>query len=311
MKTVERKEIALVASGGAAKGFFHIGVLQGLREYGLRPDCYVGASSGAFITAFAAAGHSPEEMQQAFLSSAVPGRRGLPRLTRFHIFYFNPELLTRGPLGASGIFGTERLERYIRENIRVNDFRKLKRHLYVTATNLHTGNRVIFGKGHVEDVPISKAVAASMSLPPLFKPYVVDGVALVDGEFKKTFSMDIAFHHGARTIFASNVYVPYRTLSGRGKLHRSGMLNILRQSLYILMEEKIYMGIDIYRRDYPDVDIYMIESDNRDFLVEVFDLYRAKELIESGREKCLQVLSQAGFVQRRAPVKFSLIEGVA
>lgn len=292
----------MVASGGAVKGVFHIGVLQALKEYSIPIHTYVGASAGALISAFAATSVSPYKLQEAFLSSR---RRSVPRLTRFHIFYLNNELFYKG-LGASGIFDLSRMERYLRDNLPVNDFRKLKKDLYITAVNLHTGNRVVFGKGYVADVPISQAVAASMALVPFFKPYCIDGVPLIDGEFKKTFSMDLAMAAGAKTIFASNTYVPYHPRRFQARIHQSGILNILRQALYILLQEKIYMGIELYQKDFHNVNIYFIESDNRDFFVEAFDLYRAAKIVRSGYEKTLSVLQEAGF-QKHRKAKLSLV----
>ena len=48
--------LALVLGGGAAKGYAHIGVLKVLDEMGIKPDIIVGASMGALIGGFAAAG---------------------------------------------------------------------------------------------------------------------------------------------------------------------------------------------------------------------------------------------------------------
>lgn len=61
MDTTPRYRLGLVLSGGGARGFAHIGVVQAMYEAGLRPDIISGTSAGSIVGAMIAAGHTPEE----------------------------------------------------------------------------------------------------------------------------------------------------------------------------------------------------------------------------------------------------------
>ena len=58
---------------------------------------------------------------------------------------------------------------------RTDDFRMLQRELYLTATDLDTTDRIVFGEGEWRDVPISRAVAASSALPLIYEPVEIKG----------------------------------------------------------------------------------------------------------------------------------------
>ncbi len=67
MDTTPRYRLGLVLSGGGARGFAHIGVVQAMYEAGLRPDIISGTSAGSIVGAMIAAGHTPEECLNFFL----------------------------------------------------------------------------------------------------------------------------------------------------------------------------------------------------------------------------------------------------
>ena len=60
------KKIALSLSGGGARGFFHLGVLKGMGELGIKVDRLLGTSAGALAGAFFASGIDPEDIAQIF-----------------------------------------------------------------------------------------------------------------------------------------------------------------------------------------------------------------------------------------------------
>src|SRR6187401_1377898 len=60
---------ALVLSGGGARGFAHIGVLDILDSAGIKPDLIIGTSMGAVIGGFYAAGYSPKELEKFVLET--------------------------------------------------------------------------------------------------------------------------------------------------------------------------------------------------------------------------------------------------
>ena len=66
--------IGVVLSGGGAKGAAHVGFLQALEDAGIVPDCIVGASVGALVGSYYAAGWSPSEMNALLSSEAFKMR---------------------------------------------------------------------------------------------------------------------------------------------------------------------------------------------------------------------------------------------
>src|SRR5262249_25775564 len=100
----------------------------------------------------------------------------------------------------SGLFDNRSIERYVRQNLQraglTNDFRTLQRRtkheLYISAMNLDTAERVVFGHDEDASVTISEAVQASTALPGFYKPARIKGVDYVDGGVRRTANLDVA-----------------------------------------------------------------------------------------------------------------------
>jgi predicted acylesterase/phospholipase RssA len=117
----------------------------------------------------------------------------------------------------SGFFDNASLERWLRrslERLRIpNDFRaferKCKRKLYITACDLDTAERAIFGADENAEVTISQAVQASSALPIFYKPARINGVDYIDGGVRHTANLDIAIEKGADLIICYNPFRPF------------------------------------------------------------------------------------------------------
>ena len=201
-----RPKVAFVGTGGATKGVAHLGVLKALEELGLKPDIFVGASSGAIASAFFAQGFPADEMVDWFRPFwRREGKR--PLKGRYFLGAPNAAQLRSPGWLLSGLFSIDRFERYLRSRLPHNDFRLLDRQLFVTAADIDGRGRAVFGRGHIEDVPISEAIAASTCVPMLFRPHKVGERYYVDGEVVRTLSMDVALEAGADVIIVSNVSI--------------------------------------------------------------------------------------------------------
>ncbi len=152
-----RYRTGIVLSGGGARGFAHVGVLQALNEAGIFPDVISGTSAGALFGVLYADGYSPKEIMTLMNSNS-----------RFH--YIRPTVSKEGLLQISGI------ERILKESLRAKKFEDLKIPLYVTATDLNNGKPEYFSEGD-----LLKPVLASASIPVLFKPVVINKIVYVDG----------------------------------------------------------------------------------------------------------------------------------
>jgi len=147
----------IVLSGGAVRGFAHLGVLKALHEAELVPDVISGVSAGSIVGAFYADGFEPDEILDIFERKKFFELVGL-------IFK------NKGLLDISG------LKKLLGKNLRAKSFEDLKKPLYVTATNLTSGKAEYFNKGKL----IEKIIASS-SIPVLFKPQKIGDITYVDG----------------------------------------------------------------------------------------------------------------------------------
>lgn len=147
----------LVLSGGGARGFAHLGVIQALNENNIYPDVISGTSAGAIAGALYADGHAPKEIMKLLNSNS-----------RLH--FMRPTVPREGLLQISGVL------RILRDNLKAKTFAELKIPLYVCATDLNNGRAVYFSDGD-----LIGPIIASASIPVLFKPVVINGISFVDG----------------------------------------------------------------------------------------------------------------------------------
>ena len=150
-------KIGLVLSGGGARGFAHLGVIQAINEAGIFPDVICGTSSGAIAGVLYADGYSPKEILKITISNS-----------RLH--YMRPTVQKDGLLQITGVI------RILKNNLRAKTFEELKIPLFVTATDLNNGRIEYFSSGE-----LLNPVIASASIPILFKPVVIDNKHYVDG----------------------------------------------------------------------------------------------------------------------------------
>lgn len=285
-----RPRVALIGTGGAAKGIAHLGVLKALEEIGVEADVVIGASTGAICGAFYAQGVPADQMVDWLRPfwrrqdrDGLKGRHflGLP----------NGEQWRRPGYLGSGLLSIDRFERFLRDRFPVNDFARLGKTLLVTATDVDGRGRVVFGKGYLEDVPVSQAVAASSCVPGLFRPYRIGERYFVDGEIVRTLSMDLAVDADADVVIISNVYRPHVTRTGQRTLAHRGAAPVLRQALNIVLAEKEKRGIDLVHRLYPHVTVLNVSADLGTF--PFVDRRSARQLLTRGYREALRVLAKA------------------
>ena len=243
-----RSKTALVLGGGGfTGGVYEIGALRALDLLSVNRtvnefDVYVGTSAGAFVAAAVANGVTPEEMMRVivqqvptsfpdarvsallhpnyreFLSKGLMVPFRLAQLVRSLVRDIGQVSAVDIAIGLaealpSGLYSEKGIERYVRTILsdpdRTDDFRLLRNELYLVATDLDTCERIVFGAEDWDDVPISKAVAASSALPMIYKPVRIKDRELIDGGIVSTTNLDIAVEAGAKFIVVVNPLVPY------------------------------------------------------------------------------------------------------
>lgn len=284
-------KVAFVGSGGAARGLAHLGVLKACEEVGVVPSIFVGTSAGALVASTYGQDIPLDVLLDAYRLPWRRRHRG-PRLY-MSTFLGTPklkELLDPGYL-LSGAFSLDRLEKYLERFLPVNDFRKLHNKVFVTAADVDTAERVVFGPGYREDVPISKAVTASCAVPGLFRPRKIGDRYFIDGEIVRTLSADIAVAAGANVVIISNVYRPEVRKEPDRSIARRGATSVLRQTLNILLSEKERRGVDLLQKLYPKVVFIDIAPDIGAY--GYLNRFAARPLVLRGYRTALRALTEA------------------
>jgi len=156
-KSKSKKKIGLVLSGGAARGFAHVGVIKALNEHGIYPDVVSGVSAGAIAGVLYCDGHKPDEMLQIIKDRSL--------------FKYASITIPR-----NGLLSIENMQKVLTDALHAKTFDQLKIPFYCTATNLNKGTAEYFHSGEL--VP---RLIASASIPVLFKPVELNGNTYVDG----------------------------------------------------------------------------------------------------------------------------------
>ncbi len=203
---------------------------------------------------------------------------------------------------APSFFTTSELEHLFRSLLPSNDFREADIDLYVTATSLDSHERAVFNGVHdfqddynhfMTDVPIHRALHASICIPGMFEPVKIKNRYYIDGEVRQTLSMDIGLALADRVII-SHTYHPLYLPSG--SIHDMGWFNITKQALHIALYERIASWRDIYAAQYPDKQVIWIEPDPDDeafFLAPEFSFRPEvqKLMVECGERAALKALA--------------------
>jgi NTE family protein len=285
-----RPVVALVLSGGGARGIAHIGVLKVLREQRVPIDIIVATSMGSIVGGAYAAGHTPEEMEKLvngadwdMLFSDRPPREDLSWRRKED----DLRLVGKSELGIKkdgivlprGAFGSQNLEEFLRTVSRpatgLTNLDELPIRFRAVATDLVTGQSVA-----LRDVPLSVAMRASMSIPGAFAPTNVDGRLLGDGGLVRNLPVEAAREMGAEVIIAVNVGTP---LLPRETL--SSAFGVAQQMINILTEQNV--GISIGALRHEDT---LISPDLRG--VSFVDFERGPELIKLGEDAARDVVTR-------------------
>ncbi|MGE4123099.1 MAG: patatin-like phospholipase family protein [Solirubrobacterales bacterium] len=336
------KTALVLGGGGFTGGVYEIGALRALDLLAVNStvndfDVYVGTSAGSFVASMLANGVTPDEMMQV-LNERIPSELedlDLDKVLKPNYFGFISKavqlplrtvelvrsLARFGELSAidlgvglaealpSGLYSGGGIDDYIggvlTEGGRTNDFRLLENELYLTATDLDTTERIVFGEPGWQDVPISKAVQCSTTLPLVYKPVDLKGRQLVDGGIRSTTNVDIAVENGAKFIIVVNPLVPYindfektiPTVFGTRvrRVSDMGMPAIANQTFRLIAHARLHQAVEQWEEKYPGVDIILLEPDPTDELMfgtPIMDYSRRLQIARHGFESVTAMLAK-------------------
>jgi NTE family protein len=259
-------KIGLVLSGGGAKGFAHIGVLKVLVEAGLPVDYVGGTSMGGIIGGLFSLGYHPDSLEkivtginwEMVLSDQI-SRRNLTFSEKeedskyfFSLPFKNTKLsLPSGLVSGQSVYNI--LNYYASPAFGVNNFSEFQIPFLCIGADIETGESVTLKSGHLPD-----AMRATMAIPTVFTPFVIDNKMLVDGGLINNYPVKEVMDMGADIIIGVE-------LSGGSKTKEelTSFIKILDQSSSFLRRPLLEAGIrqtDILIK--PQLDKYGVSSFN-------------------------------------------------
>lgn len=221
-KTPRKIKIGLALGGGAARGFAHIGVIKALESQGIVPDFVVGTSAGSVVGALYAAGNTGFTLQKMALEMDEAG------ITDWAVPLFTK---------TSGVLKGEALQTYINKSVQQLPIEKFKIPFAAVATDLQSGDAVIFQRGNA-----GVAVRASSSVPSVFQPVKIGERNYVDGGLVAPVPVRFTRDMGADLVIAVNISSQPETQSANS-------------SMEILLQTFAIMGKRLNFHELKDADI--------------------------------------------------------
>jgi len=222
VKTLSEKKrelkIGLALGKGAARGFAHIGVLKVLEKHGIMPDMIAGCSAGSAIGALYASGMKARLVQ-----------KNLASIDWKEMFDF--------VIPENGLIKGKKFEDFIGLLTQHKDFADLDIPLFIIATNLTQKKKALFFKGDV-----ARAVRASIALPGIFDPIIINGDEYVDGGLVDPIPVGVLRDNGADIIIAVDLSSELKQMTVQDKHVK------LKKDFIELMQEKMVIAeVDIIK----------------------------------------------------------------
>nr|WP_295971527.1 patatin-like phospholipase family protein [uncultured Bacillus sp.] len=249
---MNRPKIGLALGSGGARGFAHLGVIKVLAENGIPIDYIAGSSMGSLVACFYGAGIDMERLYK--ISTAFK--------RKYYLDFTVPKM---------GFIAGKRVKELIRVFTKGKKLEELVPPVAVVATDLLSGEKVVFTKGLIED-----AVRASISIPGIFVPEKINGRLLVDGGVIDRIPVSVVKNMGADIVIAVDISHVNK------KTEITSIYDVIMQSLDIMQMELVehrQIASDIMIR--PKVEKYSSRS-----------YTNIDEIILIGEEEAQQHISQ-------------------
>jgi len=257
---IKRKKVGLALSGGAARGFAHVGVLRVLQKEGIPIDMIAGTSSGAVMGAAYAWSQDTVRMTKDALDAGW--KRMAPLI--------DPSIPKTGFIKGKKI--QDLISNYVGGNIKFSD---LKIPFACVATDIDTGEEIVIDSGSVPE-----ALRASISIPGIFTVVKREGRYLVDGGLTTPVPVEVVKSMGADFIIAVNVNPDVADRMGKTSQERVAARK--EPNIFQVMMQSIYITTySLARNSLESADI-VIEPDISN--IGAGDFKKARELITRGRQ---------------------------
>jgi NTE family protein len=289
--STDDKNIALVLSGGGARGMAHIGVIEELMDQGYTITSIAGTSIGCLIGAIYLSGRLEDFKKWVVKRSKLD----VIKLMDFAI-------------SKSGLIKGEKVFRQLKKYIPDESIEQLPIPFAAVAVDITNHQEVVFRKG-----PLIEAIRASISIPTVFRPSINDGMELVDGGVLNPLPLNVVYRTpGDRLVAVDlNADITYNTLKSfehskgneknyekalefinekwsaffkNGKQKRTGFFDLITHSIYAMQMKLTQEAIERHK---PDIVVSISKN-----ACDIFEFYRAEEMIAYGKNQCRTALKK-------------------
>jgi NTE family protein len=288
-KSVKRPKVALVFSGGGARGIAGIGVLKALEDHHVPVDLLVGTSIGSIVGGLYAGGYSTEELEAIVKSTDWNDIINFGDESRRRELFLDQKLVKDRssllfrfsefePVIPSSFSSGQRLTGYL--NMLTlqavyhprSSFDDLKIPFRAVATDLVSGKRIVLDRGD-----LAQTLRAGATVPLLFSPVIKDTMQLLDGGLLSNVAVDVARDLKADIVIAVDVTSPLR-----GVEDLNAPWEVADQIAGIMMQaanQEQLRNADVVIR--PEIGSYLAS-----------DFSGLNFLIEEGEAKTLEMISK-------------------
>ena len=285
---VNRKKVAVVLSGGGAKGMAHIGVLKVLERAGIPIDIVTGTSMGSIVGGLYAIGYNAGALdsvvRQQDWSYVITDKEDLRKQSlndrQKQNTYFITTSMTFGKrnrqeTNSGGLIkGKNLAELFQQLCVGYTDSLDFNHDLCIpfacVATNIIDNSEVVFHSGR-----LPQAMRSSMAIPAAFSPVRLGDMVLVDGGMKNNYPADIAREMGADIIIGVTVQGPPKTAEDLG-----GTMSILNQIIDINCKNKLDDNLAI-------TDLHL-QVDTKGYNTASFSATAIDTLIRRGEDEAMR-----------------------
>ena len=250
----ERKKVAVVLSGGGAKGTAHIGALKVIERAGLPIDIVTGTSMGSLVGGLYAIGYNADVLDSLVRSLdwsyVISDRENMSRQSLIDREKQNTYILSQGlsfgkrsDSGGGFIKGKNinmLLEKLCTGYTDSIDFNSLPIPFACVATDLVDKSEIDIHSGH-----LPQALRASMAIPAVFSPVRIGKKVLVDGGLTNNFPVDLARAMGADIVIGVTVQDSLKTSEG------------LNSPMSILMQVVDFNTMNKYDENIANTDVHI------------------------------------------------------
>ena len=215
-RTAKSPRVALVLSGGGARGIAQVGVLKALERHGIPVDFIASTSIGAIVGGLYAAGYTVDELENLLLTMNWDELLSLSDETKRSELFVDQKITGERsfvairfqgfePVIPPAVSSGQRLTDYLNTKVlqapyhAYPDFDHLKIPFRAVSTDLVSGKKIVLSDGS-----LAEALRASATVPLLFNPIEKDSMKLVDGGLVDNIPTDLARKAGCDLIIAVN-----------------------------------------------------------------------------------------------------------